>query len=127
MADRRPLEPADIRRQVFVEELDLSADGRLAIVVRRADQLKYATAPADDEDAQPKGRKGNARVDDDPAFDEVPVLVVHLAEELPLVIDQCHFAPGHIEDGLRSPAQLRSATTLVLPIARVHQNQRLGR
>ncbi len=28
--------PADIRRQVVVEELDLSADGRLAVVVRRA-------------------------------------------------------------------------------------------
>lgn len=27
--------PADIRRQVVVEELDLSADGRLAVVVRR--------------------------------------------------------------------------------------------
>lgn len=28
--------PADIRRQVVVEELDLSSDGRLAVVVRRA-------------------------------------------------------------------------------------------
>src|SRR3954471_7389927 len=32
----RPMTPADIARQVNVEELDLSADGRLAIVVRRA-------------------------------------------------------------------------------------------
>jgi dipeptidyl aminopeptidase/acylaminoacyl peptidase len=30
------MSPADIRRQVVVEELDLSADGRLAIVVRRS-------------------------------------------------------------------------------------------
>ena len=47
---------------------------RRAIVVRRADQLKYANAPADDEDAQPKGRKGKARVDEDPveAYAEDP-------------------------------------------------------
>ena len=32
---RRPMTPEDIRRIVVVEELDLSADGRLAIVVRR--------------------------------------------------------------------------------------------
>ena len=36
MPSRRLLAPADIRRQVVVEELDLSADGRLAVVVRRA-------------------------------------------------------------------------------------------
>ena len=36
MRDRRPMIPADIRRQVVVEELDLSPDGRLAVVVRRA-------------------------------------------------------------------------------------------
>ncbi len=35
MPTRRPMTPADIRRQVVVEELDLSADGGLAIVVRR--------------------------------------------------------------------------------------------
>ncbi len=35
MAARPPLTPADIRRQVVVEELDLSADGTTAVVVRR--------------------------------------------------------------------------------------------
>jgi dipeptidyl aminopeptidase/acylaminoacyl peptidase len=35
MPDRRPMTPEDIRRIVVVEELDLSTDGRLAIVVRR--------------------------------------------------------------------------------------------
>jgi dipeptidyl aminopeptidase/acylaminoacyl peptidase len=32
----RPMTPADIRRQIVVEELDLAADGRLAVVVRRS-------------------------------------------------------------------------------------------
>ncbi|HYH93337.1 MAG TPA: prolyl oligopeptidase family serine peptidase [Candidatus Saccharimonadales bacterium] len=38
MAERSlpPMTPADIARQVVVEELDLSADGRLAVVVRRS-------------------------------------------------------------------------------------------
>ncbi len=36
MPTRRPMTPEDIRRQVVVEELDLSADGRLAIVARRS-------------------------------------------------------------------------------------------
>ncbi|MBI3749093.1 MAG: S9 family peptidase [Chloroflexi bacterium] len=36
MSSRRLLAPADIRRQVVVEELDLSTDARLAVVVRRA-------------------------------------------------------------------------------------------
>ena len=35
MAARPPLTPADIRRQVVVEELDVSADGMTAVVVRR--------------------------------------------------------------------------------------------
>ncbi|HUP54130.1 MAG TPA: hypothetical protein VM408_01380, partial [Methylomirabilota bacterium] len=35
MADRRPMSPKDIRSIVVVEELDLSTDGRVAIVVRR--------------------------------------------------------------------------------------------
>jgi len=35
MPDVRPLTPADIRRQVFIEELDLSSDGRTAVVIRR--------------------------------------------------------------------------------------------
>jgi len=34
--DRRPMIPADLRRQVVVEELDLSRDGRLAVVARRS-------------------------------------------------------------------------------------------
>lgn len=38
MADRRPMTPQDIRRIVVVEELDLSADGRTAVVVRRSIQ-----------------------------------------------------------------------------------------
>ena len=33
--DRPPMTPADIRRQVVVEELDLSRDGTMAVVVRR--------------------------------------------------------------------------------------------
>lgn len=38
----RPLVPADIHRQVVVEELDLSADGRLAVVVRRSSRgIRY--------------------------------------------------------------------------------------
>ena len=47
---------------------------RRAIVVRRADQLKYANAPADDEEALPKARKGKARVEGDPveAYAENP-------------------------------------------------------
>ena len=36
MPARRPMTPEDIRRVVVVEELDLSTDGRLAIVVRRS-------------------------------------------------------------------------------------------
>ncbi|MEX1168879.1 MAG: alpha/beta fold hydrolase [Chloroflexota bacterium] len=36
MPARRPMTPADIRRQVVVEELDLSVDGRLAVVARRS-------------------------------------------------------------------------------------------
>ncbi len=36
MPTRRPMAPADIRRQVVVEELDLASDGRLAIVARRS-------------------------------------------------------------------------------------------
>ena len=36
MPPRRPLTPADIRRQVVVEELDLSMDGRVAVVARRS-------------------------------------------------------------------------------------------
>ncbi|HEX7949649.1 MAG TPA: S9 family peptidase [Candidatus Limnocylindrales bacterium] len=36
MPSRRPMTPADIGRQVVVEELDLSADGRFAVVARRA-------------------------------------------------------------------------------------------
>ncbi len=32
----RPITPADIRNQVVVEELDLSSDGRLAVVARRS-------------------------------------------------------------------------------------------
>jgi hypothetical protein len=35
MPARRPMTPEDIRRIVVVEELDLSTDGRLAVVVRR--------------------------------------------------------------------------------------------
>jgi dipeptidyl aminopeptidase/acylaminoacyl peptidase len=35
MPARRPMTPEDIRRVVVVEELDLSTDGRLAVVVRR--------------------------------------------------------------------------------------------
>ena len=35
---RRPMTPADLRRVVVVEELDLSIDGRLAIVVNRSIQ-----------------------------------------------------------------------------------------
>lgn len=35
MPERRPLQPADLRRQVVVEELDLSPDGTIAIVARR--------------------------------------------------------------------------------------------
>jgi dipeptidyl aminopeptidase/acylaminoacyl peptidase len=38
MTDRRPLTPADIRRQVVLEQHDLSADGRVAVVVRRSVQ-----------------------------------------------------------------------------------------
>jgi dipeptidyl aminopeptidase/acylaminoacyl peptidase len=38
MAARRPMTPEDIRRVVVVEELDLSLDGRTAIVVRRSIQ-----------------------------------------------------------------------------------------
>ncbi len=36
MPELRPLRPSDIRRQVVVEELDLSPDGRLAIVAARS-------------------------------------------------------------------------------------------
>jgi dipeptidyl aminopeptidase/acylaminoacyl peptidase len=36
MPARRPMTPEDIRRIVVVEELDLSTDGRLAVVVRRS-------------------------------------------------------------------------------------------
>ena len=36
MPTRRPMTPEDIRRIVVVEELDISADGRTAIVVRRS-------------------------------------------------------------------------------------------
>ena len=36
MPTRRPMTPDDIRRIVVVEELDLSADGGTAIVVRRS-------------------------------------------------------------------------------------------
>lgn len=36
MAAQRPMTPADIRRQVVVEELDLAVDGRLAVVARRS-------------------------------------------------------------------------------------------
>jgi hypothetical protein len=32
--------PADIRRQVVVEELDLALDGRFAVVARRASRGK---------------------------------------------------------------------------------------
>ncbi len=40
----RPLVPADIHRQVVVEELDLSADGRLAVVVRRSSRgIRYVS------------------------------------------------------------------------------------
>jgi DNA polymerase-3 subunit delta len=39
---------------------------RRAIVVRRAELLKYANAPADDEDAEPKARRGKARSEEDP-------------------------------------------------------------
>src|SRR6185503_19877667 len=35
-ARRRPMTPDDLRRVVVVEELDLSTDGRLAVVVRRS-------------------------------------------------------------------------------------------
>ena len=38
MPARRPMTPEDIRRIVVVEELDLSVDGRLAVVVRRSIQ-----------------------------------------------------------------------------------------
>ena len=33
---RRPMTPADVRRQVVVEELDLARDGTLAVVARRS-------------------------------------------------------------------------------------------
>jgi dipeptidyl aminopeptidase/acylaminoacyl peptidase len=36
MARRRPMTPEDLRHVVVVEELDLSVDGRIAIVVRRS-------------------------------------------------------------------------------------------
>src|SRR5689334_20218545 len=36
MSARRPMRPEDLRRVVVVEELDLSGDGRLAVVVRRS-------------------------------------------------------------------------------------------
>ena len=36
MPDRSPIAPTDIRRQMVIEELDLSADGRLAVVARRS-------------------------------------------------------------------------------------------
>ena len=39
---------------------------RRAIVVRRAELLKYANAPKDDETAEREGRKGKARVEEDP-------------------------------------------------------------
>jgi dipeptidyl aminopeptidase/acylaminoacyl peptidase len=35
MPTRRPMRPEDLRRVVVVEELDISTDGRLAVVVRR--------------------------------------------------------------------------------------------
>lgn len=36
MPPRRPMTPSDLRRVVVVEELDLAADGRTAVVVRRS-------------------------------------------------------------------------------------------
>ncbi|HEY7703025.1 MAG TPA: hypothetical protein VIB02_11980, partial [Candidatus Limnocylindrales bacterium] len=41
MARRRPMRPEDIRRMVVVEELDLSVDGRTAVVVRRSIQRNH--------------------------------------------------------------------------------------
>src|SRR6476659_3431356 len=38
MPARRPMRPEDLRRVVVVEELDLSVDGRLAVVVHRSIQ-----------------------------------------------------------------------------------------
>ncbi|MBA2756127.1 MAG: hypothetical protein H0U37_01610 [Chloroflexi bacterium] len=38
MPSRRSMTPADLRRVVVVEELDLSSDGRLAVVARRSIQ-----------------------------------------------------------------------------------------
>ncbi len=58
MPTRRPMTPADIRHQVVVEELDLSPDGRLAVVARRSVRGdRYVIPPVRDPARGASGRE----------------------------------------------------------------------